>query len=206
MRTIMKTSRFAIAVCAVGGLALAGCMQQKSGETAAVAEAADDAVEAAAFAAPAKQPKLAPEVQTVKPGASVTVTHELSGKTEAGQNGSAKISLYEGYPGGAMIVKATGSEGLDVFGAGATSRFDMASGTGHDFAVSYRAETDGVYYINLMATAEPEGGKTEIRAHSIRVEIGDWQSAEASKPKPDMEMLPDGQRAVIMEAEETIGE
>lgn len=178
-------------------------MQQKASEpTQSAIETAD------ASSAPDAEGKikLAPAVQTIKPGASVTMTHKFLGNAAAGENGAIDVKLFEGYPSGTLFLNATGSEGLNVFGAQAGSRFDMTGNTEHTVRLNYRAATDGVYYVNLMLTAEPSAGETELRAHSIRVEVGDWQSAVAKQEKPNLKTNDDGQAMVIMDAEETVGE
>ncbi len=140
---------------------------------------------------------------TIKPGADLTFEHGDVAKVAPGQNGSVQVTVRDGYDSGMLEVTSTGSEGLDVFGAEARVRFDMAAGDRHEFRLAYAAEAAGTYYINLHAQVSAEGEPASMRAYAIRVVIGD-AAAVASKPAVDTLRLPDGQTAIILEAEETI--
>jgi len=184
---------------AVSAAALLGaCVQQ---------QAADPATTDIAAESPATQAtkvKLAPPITTIKPGASVTFSLDRAKPITVGENGAVTLTVNEGYPIGILHLKASGSPGLNVFGAQKVAQMDMSSGTSHTWRIDYSADADGLYFINILATAEPEAGFSEMRAHSVRVPIGDWQSAQAKvKAAQDMEMLPDGEPAVILEAQET---
>lgn len=183
----------------VGAAMLAACTQQQ-----AVDPGATELAEVSA-AASEKQVKLAPPITTIKPGASVTFSMDEAKPIASGENGSVTLTVNEGYPSGVLHLKASGSAGLNVFGAERVAQKDMSSGTSHSWRIDYAADADGVYLINILATAEPEPGFTEMRAHSVRVKIGDWQAAQAkAQVARKTEMLPDGERATILEAEETI--
>jgi len=149
--------------------------------------------------------QLAPPITTVKPGASVTFSHTVSDKLQAGENGSATITVHEGYPSGVLHLQASGDEALEVFGAETTARMDMSSGTTHTWRVDFASETDGVHYIHVLARVELDGGYSESRAYAVRVEIGDWQSAQAKiEAARDVEMMANGEPVMVMPAEETI--
>jgi len=194
---MMKMTRMTLSVAGVlAGMGLAACVQQQAPEQVATLE---QAVEA-----PQKTVQLAASIQTIKPGASVSFSHDIAGATEAGENGSVAITLNEGYPIGTMNVEASGSKGLEVFGAESSMRLEMQGQTTHGMTVNYRAEQDGLYYLNLLATADPEEGVSESRAYSVRIEVGDWKAAEAKVAKVLPEALESGEMAVMMEAEETI--
>nr|WP_070960251.1 hypothetical protein [Hyphomonas sp. Mor2] len=184
----------------VGAAALlAGCAQQKTADP-VLADA--DTLQATG---PTKQVKLAPPITTIKPGASVTFSLDEAKPIAVGENGSVTLTVNEGYPTGVLKLKATGGKGLNVFGAERNAQMDMASGTSHTWRIDYSADADGVYLINILATAEPEAGFSEMRAHSVRVKIGDWQAAQAKvQAATDMETMQSGERAVILEAQEVI--
>ncbi|WOR13713.1 hypothetical protein RYZ27_08020 [Hyphomonas sp. FCG-A18] len=173
-------------------LLLAGCSQTALQDQQAVTETAKE-----------EPAKLGPPIKTVKPGAGIALDYELAGPVAAGENGSVTLTLTELYLEGSLIVEARGDDGLEVFGSEASSRFDLASADTHTMRVEYRAETDGVYYIGLMATVTTADGQQETRAHSVRVDIGDWQAAEAKAEKPQVEVSESGEAMVILEAEET---
>lgn len=177
---------------------LAGCAQQQTAEP-VLAER-----EAQIPSAASKDVRLAPPITTVKPGASVTFSLDEAKPIALGENGSVTLTVNEGYPSGVLRLKATGGNGLNVFGAQKEVQMDMASGTSHTWRIDYSADADGVYLINILATAEPEPGFSEMRAHSVRVKFGDWQSAQAKvSAATATEMLPSGEPAVILEAQET---
>ena len=149
--------------------------------------------------------KLAPPIATVKPGASVTFSSSDLKPVQIGENGSVVITVNEGYPSGLMTLQARGHDGLAVFGANTTMRVDMADKTTHEWRVDFQGEADGVHYIGVTALVEPKGGAVETRAYAVRVEVGDWQSAQAKlSAERTMEMLPSGEAAVILDAQETI--
>ena len=189
---MMKRKSWIGSVAILSGALLAACAQPEAAEP---VELATSSV------------KLAPPIATVKPGASVTFSNADLKPVQIGENASVTITVNEGYPSGTMTLEASGNEGLAVFGAGATKRVDMADITTHTWRVDFQGETDGVHYINVLATVEPKGGVVETRAYAVRVEVGDWQSAQAKiSAETAMEMLPSGEPAVILDAQETIQE
>lgn len=178
---------------------LGACVQQQAADP-VIAETAE-----VAGAETKSQVKLAPPITTVKPGASVTFSHDVVAAIAVGENGAVTMTVNEGYPGGTLILQATGEEGLDVFGAQTNVRLDMADITTHTWRVSYAGETDGMFHINIMATADMGDGYSESRAFAVPVKVGDWQAAQAKvQAASDVQILESGEAAVIMEAEETI--
>lgn len=176
---------------AVLGLGLSGCAESAPAETAADA--------------PKPSIILAPPIMTVKPGASVIFSTSPIKPVALGENGSVTVTVVEGYPSGTLTLSATGADGLSVFGANRTMSVDMANATAHQWRIDFQGEADGVHYINILATAEPKGGLTETRAYAVRVEVGDWQDAQAKlSAEKAMEIMPSGEPAIILEAEETI--
>lgn len=154
---------------------------------------------------PEKEVKLGPAIATVKPGASVTFSHEAPDKLQIGDNGVVILTVNEGYPVGTLHLQASADAGLAVFGAEASTTKDMAAGTSHSWRVDFAAEADGVHYINVLARVEVEDGFQESRAYAVRVEVGDWQAAQAkAQATGGVEIQADGEPAVILQAEETI--
>ena len=79
-----------------GAAALLGaCAQQQTAEPAA----ADPVVDVAVSRSSSKI-KLAPPITTIKPGASVTFSHDPVGTIATGENGSVTLTVNEGYPAG----------------------------------------------------------------------------------------------------------
>lgn len=148
---------------------------------------------------------LAPLIATVKPGASVTFTHDVPEGLSSGNTSAINVVINEGYPSGILTIVATTKPGLSLLGGELSAQFDMAERTTHTWDIDFLAEMDGVHYLNLMATVEPKNGLTEHRAHAIRIEVGDWKSVEdARKAAKPMQEQADGEMAIILEAEETI--
>lgn len=178
-------------------LVLAACAQNATTDSAEQAEIVTDTSEPSI--------KLAPRIATVKPGASVTFLHDAVKPLEVGEAGFVDLTVNEGYPSGSLQLEATGDEGLAVYGATSTMRVDMDAKTTHTWRINFEGEADGVHYINVAATADPKGGLTETRAYAVRVEVGDWQGAQAkAAAEKSTEMLESGEAAIMMTAEETI--
>ncbi len=179
----------------VAALFVTACAQAP--ETAVETQLADETA--------TKKVTLGPAITTVKPGASVTFSDKVAGPVTAGENASVTITVNEGYPEGVLTLAASSIPGVEVFGAGTTARMDMSNSTTHTWRVDFEAADDGVYHLPIMATAAPAGGLVQSRAYAVRIEVGDWESAQAKieQAKP-MATLEDGAAAVIMQAEETI--
>ena len=188
---MMQTLKASLLLAAATGM-LAACTQQDGpAKTVQVEQAATD---------PAKA---LPVRKTVKPGAAVSFSHSDLETVSIGQNGRVTVEIREGYENGTLLVEASGSDGLDVFGAQATSRFDMAEAGPHLMELSYAADADGLYRINIMASAAPETGIAMSRAYAIRVQVGKG-GARVSKPAGERAVDAEGNPVVRMRAEETI--
>lgn len=149
--------------------------------------------------------KLGPAIATIKPGASVSFSHETSGPVDVDGTGYVIFTVNEGYPTGTLELVASAYEGLELFGPSATQIANMADGTTHTWRVDFTGLTDGVHYLRTRATAKPSSEAGLFRGYSVRIEVGDWKAVEAAREaaKP-MEMQADGEMAIILEAEETI--
>lgn len=192
-------SKVGLMTISFGAALVAACAQQQTIEPNVTELAEADA------STTSKQVKLAPPITTIKPGASVTFSLDEAKPIARGENGSITLTVNEGYPEGVLHLKASGGNGLNVFGAERLAQKDMSNGTSHAWRIDYSADVDGVYLINILATAEPEPGFTEMRAHSVRVKVGDWQTAQAKvQAARQTQTLPDGERATILEAQETV--
>lgn len=171
----------------------AACAQQAGVEKAATEPAA----------AEVSAPKLGAPFATVKPGAGVSFTHTVNGN-ESARSGVVDLQVEEYYLAGSLMLEASGEDGLSVFGATRNQRVDMASGVMHAWSVNYEAEQDGVYYLNVQATAEPEGQPMSMRSYSVRIEIGDFVPGAEKARNGDVTTTADGDLIIVMEAEETI--
>ena len=132
-------------------------------------------------------------------------SHDTPDEVASGEIGVVMITVNEGYPFGTLKLEASGSEGLDVFGATATTSLDMADVTTHTWQVNYAASEDGVYSIYATASAEVDERVSDSRAYAVEVKVGNWQDAQ-SKPqeRATTQTLSDGSTVVILEAEEVI--
>lgn len=179
------------------GVVVASCTQQPASDA-----TPNSGAEVAADAA-ARKVMLAPAISTVKPGASVTFSHQAVKTLEVGENGAVTITVNEGYPTGTLTLEATGGDGLEVFGATRVTEVAMSDVTTHSWRVDFQPQSAGVHYVNVLATAKPEPGVIETRAYAVRVNAGDWANAKAEAAMPT-EMLSDDMPAVMLKAEETI--
>ncbi|MEO0607993.1 MAG: hypothetical protein AAFY82_07160 [Pseudomonadota bacterium] len=154
---------------------------------------------------PAQKVVLQSPITTRKPGAAVTFSNEEIAVIDAGQTGSVTLTVNEGYPDGDLRLSASSDPGLSVFGIDREKLVNMADGHSHRWILNYSAETDGVYYIHVFATADRGPGASVSRASAVRVNIGDWQAAKAlAEPTSNKTVLANDEPAIIMEAEETI--
>ena len=145
-------------------------------------------------------------VSAGKPGASVQFTHKLRAPVSAGETGTIDFTVTENYDGGGLWLEATGDAGLNVLSGGASSRYEMYSVSKHNWSVSFSADNDGIYYLNVLATVEPDGGSKSSRAYAVRIPVGDVSSVASDKPNGELSQSPEGDPVVILEAEETIEE
>ena len=182
---------------------LAACAQRHAADP-VVADAPGESVETA-ITETKSDVKLAPPITTVKPGASVTFSHDTVAAIAVNETGTVTLTVNEGYPDGTLTLQASGEEGLDVFGAQTSARFDMADVTTHTWRINFASAADGAYHIHIMATADMSDGYSESRAYAVPVKIGDWQSAQSkAQVATTIDTLESGETAVVMQAEETI--
>lgn len=145
--------------------------------------------------------KLGPAISTVKPGASVSFSHETSGPVQVGGNGYVTLAINEGYSAGVLSLAASSDNGLEVTGTSASTTMNMSDKGPHSWRVDFRGLADGVHNLNVMATADTG----ETRGYTIRIEVGDWKTVEdARKAAKPMQEQADGEMAIILEAEETV--
>lgn len=176
-------------------LAMGACAEQ----------AVEDVTPIEASKTDTKTVALGPAIQTVKPGASVTISSDITQGLNAGDTGFASITLNEGYPYGTLSVVASGDDGIEVTGGEASVQFDMSGRTTHTWRVDFETLSDGVHYLNLITKADVETGFSQSRAHAIRIEVGDWKAVQAQREAAKlMTTMSTGEQAVVLEADETI--
>ncbi len=145
--------------------------------------------------------KLGPAISTIKPGASVSFSHETSGPVQVGGNGYVTLTINEGYSTGMLSLVASSDEGLEVAGTSASTTLNASDGTTHSWRIDFRGQADGLHYLNVKAMADTG----ERRGYAVPIQVGDWKSVEdARKAAKPMQEQADGEMAIILEAEETI--
>lgn len=141
---------------------------------------------------------LAP-MSTVKPGANVSLNTTLPKSMVPGAFQTVKLQLIEGYTEGNLNVSIEPSDGLRLFGAAGSKTFDMGRTNSHDWDVDVKAETDGVYFLNVFAEA-----MGQPRSFSVRVNIGQVTQKMFDDAMPADGELVDGGKIRVLEADETI--
>ena len=137
----------------------------------------------------------------LKPGASVTYSHNLKSQLSAGESTIFNLSLSESYPNGTLKVSLRSEGDIDLFASSTQAEFDMSFGTSHDMNISFTARGDGRYYINVQALAVSPSGLSQPRIFSIPLQVG---PPVAQKPDENMKTLESGENIIEMEAQEVI--
>ena len=137
----------------------------------------------------------------LKPGASINYSYDLKSQLSPGEATTFKLTLKEFYKAGELIVSLDAEGGIDLFASSTQARFDMADSTEHEMDISFTAQANGRYYINVQALAVDPSGTSQPRIFSIPVQVGPFV---AQKPNPNMKTMPDGQNIIEMEAQEEI--
>lgn len=193
----MTLSNFILSAALIGGLSACSASevsQLQANETtvqsdAPVAQSAAAAVE-----------KAAPGFRaTVKPGASVSLNSVLPKNMTSGTFQTVKLQLSDGYSQGMMSVKIVPSDGLSLFGGNTSKTFNMAAPGPHVWDVDVKADTDGVYFLNVFAEAQGQP-----RSFSVRLDMGVVTQKMLSDALPSEGELVDGGKIRVLEAEETI--
>lgn len=135
-----------------------------------------------------------------KPGASVDYSHNLKSQLSAGETITFKLTLDESYDQGQLKVNLGAEGGISLL-VSTQSSFDMSTATEHEIDISLTANSNGRHYINVQAQAIDAWGQVQPRIFSIPVQVG---PVTAQKPNPNMEVMPDGQNVIEMEAAEEI--
>lgn len=137
----------------------------------------------------------------LKPGASVTYSHNLKSQLSAGETTTFNLSLGESYAEGALKVGLTTDGDIGLFASSTQAEFDMSASTSHDMNVSFTANSNGRHYINVQALAVSPSGQSQPRIFSIPVQVG---PVVEQKPNPNMKTMADGENIIEMEAVEDI--
>jgi len=147
-----------------------------------------------------------PETSYNKPGAAVTISHDVKGQIDPNSNGHAVVTLRESYDAGMMTVDVTSDDGLEVFAVSSRADFPMDGTDAHVMDVYFTARKQGRHYLNIIASIDDGAGQSSSRAKSIAVQVGDPANNAKSDNNTNIQTTKEGERIVVMEAEETIVE
>lgn len=137
----------------------------------------------------------------LKPGASITYTHNLKSQLAVGETATFKLTLSESYNEGQLTADLSTEGDIVLFPASSAASFDMADGAAHDMNISFTANSNGRHYINVEALAVNPSGVSQPRVFSIPVQVG---PATTQKPNADMKTMENGENIIEMEAQEEI--
>ena len=139
------------------------------------------------------------QVTTVKPGASVTLNSVLPKSMTSGTFQTVQLRLTDGYEAGVMSVTVEPSAGLSLFGSTSSKTFDMTKPGEHILDLDVKADTDGVYFLNVFTEAEGL-----MRSFSVRLDMGQTNQKMFDEAMPADGELTDGGSIRVLDAEETI--
>jgi hypothetical protein len=144
-------------------------------------------------------------MDTVKPGAAISLFHTKPGKMASGQFIPVALSIQEAYEGGEMQIEIEPSEGLSLFSGTSQKSFRMANADVHKLPLDVSAAQDGIYFLWITARALDQNKNiTTQRRFSIRLDVGEITPEMKAKAFPENGTLsPDG-KARILSAQETI--
>ena len=138
-----------------------------------------------------------------KSGAAVEFSHDFSGKADPGASGDFTLVLREYYEAGNLEVLVSTDDGLELYATSLQASFDMADADTHEMDIYFAGAPQGLYYININAIVSLGDGMTSVRTRSIPVQVGNV-AANAQKQTANIETGADGEKMIIMDAEEDI--
>ena len=136
---------------------------------------------------------------TVKPGAAVSLNSLLPKSMTSGSFQTVQLQLQDAYQEGVLSVKIEPSEGLSLFGGNSAKTFNMAAQGPHIWDLDVKADTDGVYFLNVFAEAQGQ-----VRSFSVRLDMGVITQKMLNDSMPAQGELVAGGKIRVLEATETI--
>jgi len=194
MTMLTKIAVSAALICGVSACSASVEQNEKVATSASQIEAVHDHAHTASHAAVDKTVPYA----TVKPGAAVTMNSVLPKALTSGSFQPVKLELTDGHNDGIMSVQIVPSDGLRIFGA-SSKTFDMSASGAHVWDLDVKADTDGVYFLNVFAEAQ---GRP--RSFSVRLEMGVVTQKMLDDAYPNRGELAAGGKIRVMEGQETI--
>jgi len=145
----------------------------------------------------------------VKPGASVKLRHDFSGKINPGQVGDFSVDLIMPPTDGIVKVSFSGSEGLDVLSGGDTREVSVNKAAFIDETaplgpqrLQVRAQDDGLYYLNAFVDVIYPNGQKQSRVITMPISVGNGQAKSSAIGVSIDESS--GRAIAVMSADETI--
>ncbi len=129
--------------------------------------------------------------RTVKPGAAVSLSHAFRSPPQTGEFSVVSLTLKEDYEAGLMRATATGSEGLEVFGAPATFVYPMEGDAPGVWDVTVKPLRDGVHYLNVTVQVEKDETPGPARAFAVKIIAGAQAGEKADGAVEAIEMKAD---------------
>jgi len=148
-----------------------------------------------------------------KPGANVKLSHDFNGKLNPGQVGDMTVKFIMPPTDGRVRVSFSSTDGLDILSGAdvretAVSKAAFISPDQSPMApqfLQFRAQEDGVYYVNAFIDVFYAGGQKRSRVITMPVSVG---TGISSKPVNSGVSFEDssGRTIAVMSASETIDE
>ena len=144
-------------------------------------------------------------IETVKPGASISLTTSKASNMTAGQFAPVSLSFEENYDDGEMLIEVTASNGLRIFGNESRKTFQMSGASNHVWPLDVSAAEDGIYFVSILASAlDSANNVSSQRSFSVRLDVGNITPAMKSQAFPENGTLSSDGSLRILEAQETI--
>ena len=140
--------------------------------------------------------------QYIKPGASVTMTHNFTGFVKPGSNGSVQVKFTSKQQGGTMSVQLSEQGGLAISSKALQQSFAMKSAGNQSLDIPFSTQAPGLKYINIIVNTTDASGQSSGRAFTIPIQVGDPAFNKPLQPNPNLQTTPEGEKLIIMDAEE----
>ncbi len=191
-------------------LAAAGCAGGETNDAPEASTEAAAAVEAAAVEAATVEAATGPEepqsaVRTTKTGPAIEVGFALRSPVKPGDVGVATLTIRDDYPAGTLTVAAASKTGLGVFPTSASTSFGMEGDAAHLWDVYFQTDAAGAHYLDIhVTTTGADNAMIGARSFSFKIAVGDVAAAASKTGTAPVVSDENGEKKIIMDAEETI--
>lgn len=143
-----------------------------------------------------------------KPGASVALQHDFSGRIDAGELGEMTVDLVMQPKDAEVSVYYTATDGLNLLSGGerrtthvSVSDFENGASPLGSQALRFSAAEDGRYYINAFVRITHPNGQSLGRVLTVPVYVG---TAPAKAKSQKVITQSSGRSIIVMPAKETV--